>query len=66
MENSDMPPNANATDNKVNGGGRGQPAFYNTKVLLYRVIQVKLDVTKQLFQTENNQWGSKMGFVHVL
>ena len=32
----------------------------------YRVIQVKLDVTKQLFQTENNQWGSKMGFVHVL
>ena len=26
----------------------------------YRVIQGKLDETKQLFQTENNQWGSKL------
>ena len=25
----------------------------------YRVIQVNLDETKQLFQTENNPWGSK-------
>ena len=33
---------------------------------LYRVFQVKLDETKQLFQTEKNQWGSKTGFVHVL
>ena len=35
MENSEMP-NANAaTDNKVNGGGRGQPALYSIyKILL--------------------------------
>ena len=32
----------------------------------YRVIQDILDETKQLFETENNQWGSKTGFVHVL
>ena len=32
----------------------------------YRGIQVKLDETKQLFQIENNQWGSKTGFVHFL
>ena len=32
---------------------------YVTLILNYRVIQDKLDETKQLFQTENNQWSSK-------
>ena len=61
-----VPTQCQLSSQKPSKNGHNRLIRYFFKNTIYRIIRDKLDKTKQLFQTENNQWGSKMWFVHDL